>query len=36
MARKHKKALPRMGDYMDGYENYERLISDHLPVFLSF
>ena len=26
----------RMGDYMDGYENYEKLISDHLPVFLSF
>jgi len=26
----------RMGEYMDGYENYEKLISDHLPVFLSF
>ena len=25
-----------MGEFMDGYENYERLISDHLPVFLSF
>ena len=25
-----------MGDYMDGYENYEKLISDQLPVFLSF
>ena len=26
----------RMGDYMNGYENYEKLISDHLPVLLSF
>ena len=26
----------RMGEYMDGYENYEKLISDHLPVLLSF
>ena len=26
----------RMGDYMNGYENYEKLISDHLPVLFSF
>lgn len=26
----------RMGKYMDSYENYEKLISDHLPVLLSF
>ena len=26
----------RMGDYMGGFNNYEKLISDHLPVFLSF
>ena len=26
----------KMGDYMDGYDNYESLISDHLPVLLSF
>jgi len=26
----------KMGEYMNGYENYEKLISDHLPVFLSF
>ena len=26
----------KMGKYMDGYENYEKLISDHLPVLLSF
>ena len=25
-----------IGDYMNGFENYERLISDHFPVFLSF
>ena len=26
----------RMGDYMGGFNNYEKLISDHLPVLLSF
>jgi len=26
----------KMGEYMNGYNNYESLISDHLPVFLSF
>ena len=26
----------KMGDYMDGYNNYEAYISDHLPVLLSF
>ena len=25
-----------MGNYMNGYDNYERYISDHLPVMLSF
>ena len=26
----------KMGEYMNGYNNYESLISDHLPVLLSF
>ena len=26
----------KMGEYMGGYNKYEELISDHLPVFLSF
>ena len=26
----------KMGDYMNGYDTYEKLISDHLPVLLSF
>ena len=26
----------KMGDYMGGYDIYEKFISDHLPVLLSF
>ena len=26
----------KMGDYMNGYNNYDTYISDHLPVLLSF